>query len=317
MTEILCVGDIHVSDVPPVNCTESYTDDIIDILKRIAEIAEDREADAVIWAGDIFDKKSPKKNSHGLVLKMIEVVKYYKTCGVELFVVPGNHDLVNDRYESLHTSQPLGVLIAAGLKELNGWHGELPVFGLPWLQNWDDLEKELSTYREYNDFHQVTESLVITHASIFPPGKEPIYEHLTSERVAAAMGNQGSIQFGHIHDDYGIWETDGVTFANVGAISRGSLTESHLQREVKIVSWKPFDGFEEIVVPHRPADEVFRIAEGTAKKQKAADAENFLQAIGYSQISMTSTTSVIEHIQAMDAEEPVKTTAISLIEDAE
>lgn len=312
MTEILLVGDLHVSDTPPVNCTASYTDDIIEMLRWIADEAARRGADAVVWSGDVFDKKAPTKNSHSLILKMLSVVKYYKEMGVELFVVPGNHDLVNDRYETLHTTQPLGVLIAAGLKELNGWHETLPLFGVPWQQDWPrDLEAAFANFQEFNFGG---DALAVTHASIFPPGKEPIYEHLLAEDVAAAMGGSGYLQFGHIHDDYGIWQTGGVTFANVGAISRGSLTESHLGREVKIVSWVPEDGFEEIVVPHRPAEEVFKVVEGTKAKEDKKDTQTFLQAIGHSQIAMTSTSSIVDHIREMEAEEPVKKTAIELIE---
>jgi predicted phosphodiesterase len=313
LVEVLLVGDIHVSDTPPVNCTPSYTDDIIEMLRWIAEEGQRRKVDAVIWAGDVFDKKAPSKNSHSLVLKMIDVIKYYEELGVPLWVVPGNHDLTNDRYETLHTTQPLGVLIAAGLRELSGWHETLPVFGVAWQQDWD--ESLFPAFKEFADWSLSGEALAVTHASIFPPGKEPIYEHLLAADVAAAMGNQGYLQFGHIHDDYGIWETGGVTFANVGAISRGSLTESHMTRTVKIVSWQPTAGFEEIPVPCRPAEEVFRVVEGKEKKQHVVETENFLQALGQSRIAMTSTSAVIDHIRDMEAEEPVKKTAIDLIEE--
>lgn len=318
MTEIICVGDLHVRDGAPINCNDSYTDDILEIVRWIADEAARREADAVVWAGDIFDFKAPSKNSHALILKMIGVVKYYQEMGVDLYVVPGNHDLVNDRYETLHASQPLGVLIAAGLKELSGWHPDLPLFGVPWQQHWEhDLKDAFAEYRNFNYQYKVTESLVVTHASIFPPGKEPIYDYLPSEDVAKAMDGIGYLQFGHIHDDYGIWETGGVTFANVGAISRGSLTESHMTREVKVVSWKPFDGFEEIAVPHRPAEEVFKVVEGTKKKQEKLETMDFLAAIGHSQIAMTTTTAIVDHIRSMEAEQEVKDTAINLIEAAE
>jgi len=315
MPHVLLVGDIHVSDTPPINCTETYTDDIIEMLRWIADEGARRKVDAVVWAGDVFHHKSPRKNSHALVLKMIDVVKHYEAVGIPLWIVAGNHDLTNDRYESLHASQPLGVLFAAGARELSGWHPDLPLFGVPWQQDWEgDLEEAFDGFLEHED---APNSLVVTHASIFPPGQEPIYEHLTSEQVAKAMGNWGFIQFGHIHDDYGIWETSGVTFANVGAISRGSLTESHMTRTVKVLDWSPKHGFEEIPVPCRPAEEVFKIVEGTAKKQKAIEAENFLAAVGHSQIAMTTTSSVIDHIRTMEAEDEVKQTAISLIEDAE
>ena len=129
---VICVGDIHLSDRPPASCYDTYTDDILDMLSFVAKLEKALKTDAVVWAGDIFHHKQPSRTSHATVLKLTKVAQEYDN----LYVVTGNHDIQSDRLDSLE-KQPLGVLYEAGvLKELDGWHPTLPIFGVPWQQRW-------------------------------------------------------------------------------------------------------------------------------------------------------------------------------------
>ena len=310
MTKIWCVGDVHLADKPPVNTTEAYTDDIIAMLTWIVEEANRRTIDAVVLAGDIFDKKAPSKNSHALVLKMLSVVALARDLDVDLQIVCGNHDLTNDRYDLLYETQPLGVLFAAGAKELRGWHdGGLPLYGIPWQQDWDaTLEQAFKPVKD-------TEALVVTHASIFPPGQEPPYDHLDLDRLATAAGAL-SVYHGHIHDFHGAYRVGETAIANMGALARGSLTESHVTRKIQIAEWDAeAQEFEAIDVPHKPASEVLKIEEGTARKQARRDAEDFLSALGSRTLAVSSTEAIIAEIKATDVADEVKDVAITHIEE--
>lgn len=328
MTKILCVGDIHVMDKPPVNATESYTDDIIDMLKWVSEYATEQQADAVVWAGDIFHHKQPSRTSHALVLKMIDVVKAHK---VPLIIVTGNHDISNDVLDSVHEKQPLGVLYAAGAIELDGWHPELPLYGVPWQQGWTtnesaaqdafELWQSAGGLDEGPEFAQVDlrHALAVTHAPIYPPGEaeKQLFELVPTmgeHGLSAAMGNVGYLYYGHIHEDHGIFEVEGVTYANMGAISRGSLHEYNLERSIKVALWTE-DGFTEVPVPHKPAAEVFRIAEAMEAKSEKLSLDKFLSDVGSSTLDISSTGSVIAHIRDReDIPARVKTTAIEILE---
>lgn len=343
MTKIIVVGDIHVSDHPPVNCTESYTDDIIEMLTWIADYAVEIEADAVVWEGDVFHHKAPSKNSHALVLRMIEVVKRHRGL---LWIVPGNHDLSYDDLGSLHTKQPLGVLYAAGAHELNGWHPTLPLYGVPWQQTWtSDPETALKAFDGFTeDGRSPADSLVVTHAPIYPPAlvaQGVPFDLVSTQDLAKVMGGAGSLAYGHIHEDHGIFFDGGVTFANVGAISRGSLTEYNRERQVKVAVWSDGDydgedgldlgeagggkvtllgvpGFFEVVVPHKPASEVFRLDAAAVAKDAALDLEDFLTRVGSAQIDITSTGAVIAHVQGRkDVPERVRTRAVEFLEEAD
>lgn len=334
MTTIICVGDIHAMDRPPVNATESYMDDIIAILEHVAKLERDLNADAVVWAGDVFHHKQPSRTSHATVLRMIEVVKKYRN----LYAVVGNHDCSMDVVDSVSEKQPLGVLFEAGLKELNGWHESLPLFGVPWQQRWHNENTPMEAFASWREDSELLSeralSLAVTHAPIYPPATrdEQMFELVPTagpHGLSEAMGHQGYLYYGHIHEDHGIFEDEGVTYANMGAVSRGSLTEYNLNREIKVALWTDqayqgvskllgdfsFEmGFNQIPVPHKPASEVFRIAEATEAKESKLSLDQFLSEVGSSTLDISSTASVIDHIKALDVDVPVKQKAIELLE---
>ena len=325
MTRILLVGDIHMSDHAPANATESYGDDIIAMLSHVAQMERDLDADAVVWAGDVFHHKAPSKTSHATVLKMINVVREYRN----LLIVVGNHDVSNDVYESVSEKQPLGILFQSGAQELNGWHPTLPLFGVPWQQHWErDLQDAFEDWREDRKaMENPRPALSVTHASIFPPGQDPIYDHLDTTLVAQAMGNQGTLYYGHIHENHGIYEHEGVTFANVGALSRGSLTEYNTSRPIQVALWddhkeegglynpEPTATIEAITIPHKPASEVFRVQQVMDKKATTLSLDQFLSEVGSKTLDISSTASVVTHIRAMDVPDRIKARAISLVEE--
>lgn len=335
-TRFLVVGDIHAMDRPPASMHEGYLDDLIDLLMEVAKLEEELKADGVIWAGDIFNHKQPGRTSHATVQRMIEVVQAHKN----LMATTGNHDISNDRLESVYDKQPLGVLFRAGLKELDGWHPDLPLYGIPWQQRWHHEGVVEEVFKGWMDNPDVEKdhALVVTHAPIYPPAQaEGVpFELVPTGEIAAAMGGSGYLYYGHIHEDHGVYEDGGVTFANVGAISRGSIHEYNLEREVQVAVWQSHpnatfsravkagktppkgsfpQGFTPIVLPHKPASEIFKIAEVQEKKDEKMSLDSFLADVGSSTLQISSTESVIGHIRALDVDEPVKRTAIEILEE--
>jgi len=312
MTNFLLLSDIHLSDRPPANCTESYTDDLFELLEHSVKLAEEHNA-VTVWAGDIFHIKGSARNSHGLVQRTIDIVKAYPK---ELFIVPGNHDLANDRLESIST-QPLGTLFKAGAKMLKGWHKEgEPIYGVPWLQRFNDVT--VSNALEKYAKHSWSDSrhLVITHAPLYPPGKELPYEYFSTKQWAYHMDNQGSVFYGHVHDPHGVYEVDGVTFCNNGSLSRGALTESHISRDVVATLWSSINGqFSTLPLPYKPAEQVFKLEEAVALKQRKVRLDDFLDSIGYNSIEMTSIDAVIAHIKTLNLEPELEQTISNLLED--
>lgn len=315
---IICVGDIHLSDRPPASCTDSYTQDILDMLSYIAKLEKATKSDAVVWAGDIFHHKQPSRTSHATVLKLAKVAQEYDN----LYVVTGNHDIQSDRLDSL-SKQPLGVLYEAGvLKELNGWHPTLPIFGVPWQQRWLSPGTVEGAFEKWRDrgMHPLKNSLAITHAPIYPP---TVADNVLFELVplsgkgglSDAMENTGYLYYGHIHEPHYVFEVEGVTYANMGAISRGSLHEYNLARKIQVAVWTPEHGFVPVDIPHKPASEIFKLAEAQEKKTEKVSLDTFLAEVGNATLDISSTGSIIDHVRRMEIEENVKSKSIELLEE--
>ncbi len=265
MSRFLLLADLHLSDRSPASCTETYLDDLFVLLEQTADLAREREVSAVIWAGDVYHNKAPSRTSHRLVQRTIRVIRSYP-CPV--WILPGNHDLAHDRLDSVNQTQPLGVLFSSGAVHcLDGWMGsDHPVFGVPWQQHWSEegIAECLRPWRE----QAFGGTLVVTHAPLYPPDSEPRYEgaELTPADWWAGPLEDGSmghgVFYGHIHEPHGTWQRRGVRFCNNGALSRGSLDEYNLERQVGVTLWdSSTGGFEFVPLDARPASEVFRLRE--------------------------------------------------------
>jgi predicted phosphodiesterase len=311
--KVMCIGDIHLSDNPPAWCTDDYLEDLFVILEHSVDKAYALGVDAVVWAGDVFHHKAPSRNSHAMVQRAIALIASYH-CPV--YIVPGNHDLANSRKESIFTTQPLGTLLRAGAELLDGWADGFPLYGVPWLGKFTD-ESVSEALRSYREDGEVEDALVVAHAPIFPPGQENPFECYKAVDWAAAMGNTGSCYYGHVHEAHRVYEAGGVTFANMGAISRGSLSEADRDRSIKVCVWEQgWNGFTEVDLPYRPADEVFRVMEARAVKDAQGRLEDFLSAVGEVRLEISGPESVVEYVNGMDVDDDVRQMVVELVREA-
>ena len=82
----LHISDLHIGK--RVNGI-SMIEDQVHILGQIAEIAREREVDALVIAGDIYDKASPSAEAVTVFDAFLTQVARQ---GVRVLAVPGNHD---------------------------------------------------------------------------------------------------------------------------------------------------------------------------------------------------------------------------------
>jgi hypothetical protein len=196
--------------------------------------------------------------------------------------------------------QPLGVLFKSEAAEfLKGWHSDkrYPVYGVPWLQRFTEttVNKALEEFGESKHVR----TLCVTHAPLYPPGKELKYEFFPAVKWAQAMYGKGSVAYGHVHDPHGVWKCGGVQFCNFGSLSRGSLTESHLTRPVQVALWSSLNGeFRPLTLNYRDSSEVFKVQAKTDKARQIK-LDDFLASIGHASVQITTTASVMDYIRSL------------------
>lgn len=320
MSDYFLVNDVHLSDRAPASCTDTYLDDLFDLLDQVAQLAQAADGQ-IILAGDVFHHKAPSRTSHATVMRLID---WARLALVPVHAVLGNHDLQHDRVQSIHETQPLGVVMASGAIELlDGWIDDGCsdyVFGVPWQMTWDkaNVEDALSDYRYDGHPAQSNDApcLVVTHAPLYPPGLELKYEYFPAQQWAAAMGNRGTVHYGHVHEPHGIYQVDGVTFSNPGALSRGSLHEHNLNRTPAVAVWNSTTGqIRHQSLRAKPASDVFRLQEVAETRAAGISLNRFLDSIAATRLDVTTTGSVMDHVRSTQ-DDPALIAVIEKLMDA-
>jgi hypothetical protein len=271
VSQYVLINDVHLSDRAPASCTDTYLDDLFDLLDQAAGIAQSRDAE-IILAGDVFHHKAPTRTSHSTVMRLID---WARLALVPVHAVVGNHDIQHDRTQSIHETQPLGVVMASGaINLLDGWLDGSPdavyVFGVPWQMTWDDasVADALAEWRK-----EKANGLVVTHAPLYPPGRELKFEFFPAASWAKHMGNQG-------------------------ALSRGSLHEHNLTRVPSVAIWNASeDTIEHVELKAKPAELVFRLQEAAEVKNAGINLNRFLASVQATRLDVTSSASVIAHVR--------------------
>lgn len=314
----LLIGDVHLSDQPPSLRTDTYTDDILAKIEQAVRIAAAHHCEAIIQAGDVFHIKAPARNSHSLVQRTHEALT---SQGIPVLIVPGNHDLSNDRMESLQ-KQPLGTLAKMpGVDLLVGPHDRFPFFGLPYLHDWSLFPEWVRRYRTWADEQKAQDfefmPLLVTHAPLFPEGDEPPYDYISAPDWARQM-EKGDCYYGHIHDPHGAYvpvKELPVAMCNNGAISRGSLHEKTLKREPAVTIWDSEKSgtarFERVALEVRPVEAVFKMSEKEDIDTKTERVEAFLESVGQTSLPVLS----LEEVAHQAKERGLSDQTLSLIED--
>ena len=115
-----------------------YTDDQFDALRSLAKIATERDCDAVVIAGDVFDAVLPDRR---IITRAIDALGSFE---VPVFLLPGNHDAGSP--ESIWTSGNLSSRLPSNVTvirdstghSVNG--GRLEIVGAPWTSRRPDRD---------------------------------------------------------------------------------------------------------------------------------------------------------------------------------
>jgi hypothetical protein len=264
----LITNDLHVSDRRPESRTDNYIDELFGLLDQIEQAANRLKLDGVLVAGDIFHRKPGI--SLGVLARLAFWCRRLQELGCPVIIIPGNHDLRYDRYESLlphpetgdPSTQPLAFLIDLGLvinvSTLRTAGTPLPYviekpstgekaafYGVPFpdafeMDEWVRLGKVIAEQQH----DPMTTVFVLGHCFADMDGGDYYGEPIMSYRQLSQFVPADVFAFGHDHSDGGIELLDAKVphrvgmwrqaFVNLGALSRGTLTDEDISRSVDV-----------------------------------------------------------------------------------
>jgi DNA repair exonuclease SbcCD nuclease subunit len=304
--------DPHFSAIPPGRRGDDYQAALFEKLNFVRDLTE-RLHGVGICGGDVFHEKKPKHpaNSFGLIVGLLHAFRSFPTECVYGSV--GNHDLTNDRMDSL-ASQPLGLLIAAQVyHDLN----KEPVL----FTNQDQSVKvSLETF-PYADGEKTLERLLNAGPRMpgvnFRVGVVHAYGEPGSGGTLFGEPKIGYNQIAHLDFDFLFWghdhsrketETVGnITHVNLGSMARAAFSSDEKDRPVvaQIVSFAA-DGVrvKEKSIPVKPFEAIFVHADkGVEKVGKSNDVLDFLAKMDEA-VDGIETGEPREILQTLAADEP-------------
>lgn len=114
MSNVIFIGDCHLKANSPVSRKDDYPTAILAKIEFLSSVAHNYKCDTFILLGDVFD--SPVTSLQYLAA-VINTFKKVSSNGIKVYTIVGNHDIKNNRIESLPYTA-LGILISTGFVEL-------------------------------------------------------------------------------------------------------------------------------------------------------------------------------------------------------
>lgn len=321
MTKLLVIGDVHLAKHAPGRRTETYMADILKKIDRTVEIAHEQGVDGVLFLGDIYHQPHAHKVPHELTKAVSVRMRAY---ALPVFVLPGNHDIRAGDLDAAYVSQPIAMLDELPNVTLLRWDavqfGNVvihPVPGVPHIPI-EDYVARLSL----NGFDEGLYHLAAVHQSVARDGKDSLpFSHVGADEVAEQLPWLDLVAYGHLHESYGWYELGDVSFANFGSVCRGTIGESDLKKKPQVyvldVKGPGQADFELFELPHRPAEDVFKLEEFLTEKARKADMEEYVAHIQRVSVQSFSLDTIIGSLQEReDVTDKVKDYAVDCLHRA-
>ena len=189
MAKIIHTGDIHLDS--PFSTLSPETaklrrKSLRTIVSKIIDVANEESADAIIFAGDLFDTYTIYAETSN------SIVSDFSRTKIPIFITPGNHDpyTADSPYKTLSFPENVHIFTTQHLeyKELPDSH--LRIFGAAYTSSTCD-ERILDDFKAPDDDYV---NIVILHSEIDCTRK---YCPVSVDEIKSS--NADYIAFGHIH----------------------------------------------------------------------------------------------------------------------
>ena len=289
-------GDLHIGKV--IN-DFSMLEDQRHILRQILEIARSKKADALVLAGDIYDRAIPSAEA---VTALGEFLQETAEAGLKVLMVSGNHDSPERLSFAEEILEKQGISIAGLYRGnvrrvcLEDAFGEISFVLLPFVKpaqaeartSAEAVENILAEYWDGETAPETGRRVLVTHYFVTDNGREPeLSDGETTIHVGGLDNVEASlfrgfdyVALGHIHKCQKIGEGQ-VYYA--GASLAYSFSEAGQTKYVNFVEIKEKGQVSAERIPLQPLHGLRKIRGKMAELMKpeivsAADSMDYIQA---------------------------------------
>jgi DNA repair exonuclease SbcCD nuclease subunit len=316
--KIIWRTDVHITDDPPDKRIDDWATTCLNKLEQVGEIARLEKALAVIDGGDLFHRKSPGKNSHNLVQRLLNVHQRYPC---RTYANVGNHDVKYGDIRFLGES-PLGTLFQSGVIGRLYDHHEVwleedgvtvRIVGVPYHGTTYDLDRFTSIKKGSEKFLVIIAHVLASQGGGSMFEQEDIIPYSFLDGLDAEL-----LMFGHWHKNQGITTLpSGKIVVNIGSLSRGSLSQDDIDRtpSCAVITFDEGISVKEVPLNVRSALEVFDLQSKVRQATKEFSMEQFADSLKQT-LASGEGVPVEDRIRGLPVEETVREQMLLFLEQA-
>lgn len=283
----------------------SLVEDQRDILNKICTIAEEKKADAVCIAGDVYDKAIPSEAAVNLLDEFLNRLAEKK---IACYMISGNHDSDDRLNFASRLLSDKGIYIAAKYqgkleKEVfQDAYGEVNIYLLPYIkaslvrhyfpeEKIESYEDAIRVILEKAEIDPKERNIILAHQFVAGKGTDP--ELAGSEGMGSL--NVGQVEkigydcfdafdyaaLGHIHSPQKVGREE-VRYS--GSPLKYSLSEVNNKKSVPLVTMGEKGVIEIELLPLKPLRDLRHLK---GKREKLLAAENIVEKDDFIYITLT------------------------------
>jgi DNA repair protein SbcD/Mre11 len=300
--KLLHLGDLHLGRTLG---DFSLIEDQRDILNKICRIAEEKEADAVCIAGDIYDRAIPSEAAVNLLDDFMNSLAEKK---IACYMISGNHDSDDRLNFASRLLSSKDIYIAAKYqgklqKEVfRDEYGEVNIYLLPYIkaslvryyfpeEKIESYEDAIRVILERAEINPKERNIILAHQFVAGKGGDP--ELAGSEGIGNLnVGQVEKIRYdcfdafdyaalGHIHSPQKV-EREEVRYC--GSPLKYSLSEVNNKKSLPLVTLQEKGKLEIELLPLKPMRDLRHLK---GKREKLLAAENIVDRDDFIYITLT------------------------------
>ena len=299
--KLIHLGDLHLGKTLG---EYTLTDDQEFILDQILQITDDKDVNAVLMAGDIYDRSLPSEAAVNLLDGFISKLA---DRNIEAFMISGNHDS-EDRLEygsRLFSSR--GIHIASkfngGLvkETVHDEHGDINIYMLPFVKasqvrhyypdiKIESYEDAVRTVISQADIDWSERNILVAHQFVTGDSAPQIAGSEGASVQSAGLVEQISselfkdfdyVALGHLHSPQSVG-FDHVRYS--GSILKYSLNEANSDKSVPLISIGEKGSLELELLPLKPLKDLRHV---TGRLDQLLRADNITDPEDYMYVTLT------------------------------